>query len=422
MARSRRSRSQRGTAVKDPVQKPVWRNPDPNGSYDAVVIGGGGHGLATAYYLAKTHRVRRTAVLERGWLGETAWQLPAAYGRGPDLREAVGLYHLAAKAFGDLTDELGFTAGASPRPHIDLADNRAGAAAMRHAADLWRLWGGAAQTVDHNGAVGKLPLLNSTRADDDRHFEAVLYPDGGLARAERLIWAYARAADELGVDIVQDCEVSEFLVDGHKATGVITNRGRIEAPIIAIAAEGYASDVATAAGFGLPIRTHAIEVVATEPLAPVLDTVVTSRTSGLTACQMPTGEIVAWAGIGDYPSFSPWGAGRRVDDLLTELVRLLPGLGGADLTRRWSAIVDVTPDGSPLIGRAPLDGVFLNCGWGAAGYAALPASGILFAELLGRFAANDLIAPFAPSRFEFGAQLRPPMIASDLAVVGAPCF
>ena len=423
MALSRRKRTLRqGAIAKRSEPQTDWRNPDPQSRYDAIIIGGGGHGLATAYYLAKVHRLRRAAVLERGWIGEASWALPTVFGRGPDHADAAGLHEHAVSTFDDLAAELGYETGVRRCGVVEVAMDGFGADAMHHAADLVRLAGGTAETLGHDATVGKLPLLATLDSGEERHFEAVYYPNGGLAPSDQLAWAYGRAAEALGIDIVQNCEVTEVLIDGHKATGVMTDRGQIDAPIIAIAAEAYAGDVAAAAGFTLPIRARTIELIATEPYAPILEPAAISRSPDVNLCQMPSGEIVAWNGPGAYASRSPWGSGRQIDALLSETVRLVPGLGGANVTRRWSASIDVTPDCHPLIGRAPIDGIFLNCGWGAGGYAALPASGRLFAELLGRFTVNDLIAPFSPARFASGSLLRPAMIPAELAVVGASCF
>lgn len=412
----------RGPIARLPDPQTDWRNPDPQSRYDAIIIGGGGHGLATAYYLAKVHRLRRAAVLERGWIGETSWALPTVFGHGPDHADAAGLQDRAVSMFGELEAELGYDTGIRRCGVMEVAENGVGADAMHYAADLMRLAGGTAESLGHDATVRKLPFLATLDSNPERHFDGVLYPKGGLAPSDRLTWAYGRAAEALGIDIVQNCEITEILLDGHKATGVMTNRGQIDAPIIAVTAEGYAGDVAAAAGVTLPIRARTIELVSTEPYAPILEPAVISRSSNVNLCQTAGGEIVAWNGPGAYASRSPWGAGAQVGGLLSETVRLLPGLGGANVVRRWSASIDVTPDGQPLIGRAPIDGIFLNCGWGAAGYAALPASGRLFAELLGRFTVNDLIAPFSPVRFLSGSLLRPAMIPAELSVVGASCF
>ena len=404
MALSKFGRVKRKLATGAAAQQPAWRNPDPKSRYEAIIIGGGGHGLATAYYLAKVHRMRHTVVLERGWLGETCWQLPVVYGRGADIPESVALHQSATAKYAELATELGYVAGTAQRGVIEVAESDRDTAALTYAADLHRLSGGSCQTLDRDELAAKLPLLGSPASTDEGPVGGVLYPDGGLGHPEQLIWAYARAAEALGVDVVQECEVTGFIMDGRKVAGVETSRGRIEAPIVAIAAEGYASDVAAVAGFPLPIQTRSIEVVATEPFAPILDPVVVSRSTGTTAAQMASGEIIASGGIGAYVSTSPWGSGSRAERLLVDLVRLLPRLGGAQVTQRWSAPVDVTPDRQPIIGRAPIDGMFLNCGWGAQGYAALPASSTLFAELLGRFTVSDLIAPFSPARFSTGSR------------------
>jgi sarcosine oxidase subunit beta len=423
MAFPRTNRKRRQPPIaSQPIQHTGWRSPDPQSRYDAVIVGGGGHSLATAYYLAKVHRIRRTAVLERGWLGESSWPLPAVFGRGADVADAVGLYQSAAAKFPDLAAELDYDPAVTRCGVIEVAENGFGLDALRYAAELARLGGAMVQTLARDEVLAKLPLLASPLGVDGRRLDAALFTNGGYARPERMAWAYARAADELGVDVVQNCEVTEVILDGQKATGVMTNRGQIDAPIIVIAAEGYASDVAAAAGFTLPVQTRVIEVIATEPFAPVLDTVVISRSSNVIACQMETGEIVAWGGVGNYGSLSPWGSGLKVGELLPETVRLLPGLGGANIMRRWSAIVDVTPDAQPLIGRAPIDGVYLNCGWGHAGYGALPSSAALVADLLARSTVDDLIAPFSADRFETGSLLRPAMIPASLSVVGATCF
>ncbi len=404
------------------MQQPAWRNPDPKARYDAVIIGGGGHGLAAAFYLAKIHRLRHTAVLVRGWIGETGWQLPVVYGRGPDLKDTVGLHHMATTHYAGLAGELGFDPGTGTRGVLDIVEDGVGAKTQRYAAELYRLAGGAATKLNHEATLAKAGLLKSPDASELRRFDAVHYPDGGIADPERLIWAYARAADALGVDVVQNCDVNSFVVEGGKVAGLDTSRGEIATPVVAIAAESHAADMAALAGFMLPLRARTINAIATEPFSPILDPVLVSRLAGITACQMPDGRIVAWAPPGDYASNSPWGSGRQTERLLSEAARLVPGLGGASATRRWTAPIDLTPDGQPIIGRAPLDGVFLNCGWGAEGYAALPASGISFAELLGRASINDVIAPFAPGRFAAGASLHPAMTPTALTATGAPCF
>jgi sarcosine oxidase subunit beta len=382
---------------------PAWRAAEPCEAYDIVIVGGGGHGLATAYYLARNHGLTRVAVLEKGWIGGgNAGRNTTIIRSNYELPGNEPFYEWSMKLWEGLEQALNYNAMVSQRGVLNLyhSDAQRDAYARRGAA--MRLNGVDAELLDQ-AAVRKLaPFLDF----DEARFPiegGLLQPRGGTARHDAVVWGYARAASALGVDIIQNCEVVGFLRDASGAvTGVETTRGPIRAGKTGMAVAGATSLVAAMAGLKLPIESHALQAFVSEGLKPVIPGVITFGAGHFYISQSDKGGLVFGGDIDGYNSYAQRGNLPTVEDVCEGGMALMPMIGRARVLRSWGGVVDMTMDGSPIIDATPVPGLFLNGGWCYGGFKATPASGWCFAHLLATERPHDVAADFRLDRFRAG--------------------
>ena len=381
-----------------------WRPAEPRSSYDVVVVGGGGHGLATAYYLARNHGISNVAVLEKGWLGGGNMARNTTIIRSNYLwDESAAIYEHSLKLWEGLEADLGVDIQFSQRGVLNLAHDLGDARSSMRRVNANRLNGIDAEWLTPEEVHAFCPIVNVS--SDVRYpvVGATLQRRGGVARHDKVAWGFARAADRLGVDIVEHCEVTGFdIVDG-RAVAVETTRGRIDAGCIALAAAGPTSVLASLAGIRLPLQSHPLQALVSVLLEPVIDCVVMSNAVHVYVSQADKGELVMGAGIDPYNSYTQRGAFHVIEEQMAAAVELFPVFDHAKLLRTWAGIVDVSPDASPIIGASPVDGLLLNCGWGTGGFKATPGAGWVYADTIANDRPHPLAAPFALERFTTGA-------------------
>ncbi len=383
---------------------PAWRKAAPRARYDVVIIGGGGHGLATAYYLAKEHGVRDVAVLEKGPIGLGNTGRNTTIIRSNYLWDASArIYEHSLKLWEGLSGELNFNVMLSQRGVLNLAHNEADIREGTRRVSANRLNGIDAEWLDAAAVKRFCPILNVSREARYPVLGATLQRRGGVARHDAVAWGYARAADARGVDIVENCEVTAIRTDGGRVIGVETSRGDIAADKVAISAAGHNSVVAAMAGVRLPLQSHPLQALVSEPIKPVLDCVVMSGTVHVYVSQSDKGELVMGAGIDAYNSYAQRGSFQIIEGQMAALLELFPIFSRLKMLRSWAGIVDVAPDASPIIGKLPVAGLYLNGGWGTGGFKATPGAGWVFAHTIARDEPHKLAAPFALDRFTTGA-------------------
>lgn len=382
----------------------LWRDPAPRPSYDIVIVGAGGHGLATAYYLAKDHGITNVAVIEKGWLGGGNTGRNTTIVRSNYLwDESAALYEYSLKLWEGLSQELNFNVMFSQRGVLNLAHSFSDVREGRRRVYANRLNGIDAEWLDAAGVKAFCPILNI--APDARHpvLGATLQRRGGTARHDAVAWGYARAADARGVDIIQNCEVTGFIIESGRVHGVETGRGQIRAPKVAIVAAGHNSVLAAMAGLRLPFQSHPLQALVSEPVKPILDCVVMSNAVHVYVNQSDRGELVMGAGIDSYNSYAQRGSFHVIENQMAACLELFPIFSRLRMMRSWGGIVDVCPDASPIIGPLPIAGLYLNGGWGTGGFKATPGSGRVFAHTIAHEQPHPLAAPFSLDRFTTGA-------------------
>jgi len=384
----------------------AWRSPDPKPAYDVAIVGAGGHGLATAYYLAKEHGIANVAVLEKGWLGGGNTGRNTTVIRSNYLHDdSAALYELSLKFYERLSQELNFNVMVSQRGLIMLAHSPHELRAHQRLVNAMRLNGidGEMLTVDQVKAL--CPILNTSPELRYPVFGGSFQRRGGVARHDAVAWGFARAADARGVDIIQNCEVTGMRIAGGRIEGVETTRGTIAAKKVAVVAAGHASVLAGMAGLRLPIQSHPLQALVSEPIKPVLHRVVMSGAVHVYVSQSDKGELVLGAGIDGYNSYAQRGSFHVIENQLAALKELFPIVSRLRMLRQWGGIVDICPDASPIIGKTPVAGLYFNCGWGTGGFKSIPGSGFVFAHTVARDEPHPLAAPFALTRFETGRLL-----------------
>jgi sarcosine oxidase subunit beta len=382
----------------------LWRTPEPKSSYDVIIVGAGGHGLATAYYLAQHYGVRNVAVLEKGWLaGGNMARNTTIIRSNYLLDESSAIYEHALKLWEGLPAELDYDFLFSQRGVLNLAHTLQDARDSMRRVYANRLNGVDGEWLDAAEAQKVCPILNVS--PDVRYpvLGGTWQPRAGIAKHDHVAWAFARRSDDLGVDLIQGCEVTGFLRDGDRVTGVQTNLGPIRAGRVGMAAAGHSSVLADTVGVRLPIQSHPLQALVSELLEPVHPTVVMSNHVHVYVSQAHKGELVMGAGIDPYNSYGQRGSVHVIEEQMAAALELFPIFGRAHMIRSWGGIVDVTPDASPIIGPTPLENLFINCGWGTGGFKATPAVGRVFAHLLATGTPDALAAPFGLDRFISGA-------------------
>ncbi|HEY4447148.1 MAG TPA: sarcosine oxidase subunit beta family protein [Steroidobacteraceae bacterium] len=384
--------------------QPQWRHAAPKPAYDALIVGGGGHGLGTAYYLASEHRLRNIAVLEKGWIGSGNTGRNTTIIRSNYLfPESVALYDHAVKLWEGLSQRLNYNVMFSQRGVLMLAHTVHDMQVAKRHVHANRAAGVDNEWLTPREAKTFCPLLN---IGDIRYpvLGAALQRRGGTARHDAVAWGYARAADALGVDIIENCEVTDIRRDATGAVeGVETTRGTIRAPRIAVAAAGHTSVILKMADVELPLESYPLQALVSEPVKPVFPCVVMSNTIHAYISQSDKGELVIGAGTDAYTSYTQRGGPHITSHALEAICELFPMFRRMRMLRCWGGIVDVTPDRSPIIGKTGVPGLYVNCGWGTGGFKATPGSAHVFAWTIARDEPHPLNAPFTLERFRDGS-------------------
>ncbi|MCR8723197.1 sarcosine oxidase subunit beta family protein [Frigidibacter sp. ROC022] len=381
---------------------PAWRQPEPKSDYDVLIIGGGGHGLATAYYLARTYGLTNVAVLEKGYLGG------GNVGRNTTIVRAnyflpgnSEFYSHSLKLWEGLEADLNYNVMHSQRGLINLfhSDGQRDAFARRGNAMINQ--GDDAELLDRDGVREYLPYLDF---DNGRFpiYGGLYHPRGGTARHDAVAWGYARAADQRGVDLIQNCEVTGIDISGGKVTGVQTTRGAIRAKKVAIVTAGRSGQVAAMAGLRLPIESHILQAFVTEGLKPVINHVVSFGMGHFYISQSDKGGLVFGGDLDLYASYAQRGNLPMAEHVMEAAMTLMPIIGRAKVLRSWGGIMDMTPDGSPIIDKTGIEGLYIDCGWNYGGFKAVPASGDCLAHLIATDKPHEVAKGFRLDRFRTG--------------------
>jgi sarcosine oxidase subunit beta len=382
----------------------AWRNPEPKRESDAIIVGGGGHGLATAYYLAKEHGLRNIAVVEKGWIGGGNTGRNTTIVRSNYLwTEASLLYEKSLKLWEGLSVDLNYNVMFSQRGVYNLGHTLQDMRDIERRVGANRLNGIDAEVVTAAQIKAAIPLINTSANARYPILGASLQRRAGVARHDAVAWGFARAADALGVDIIEQCEVTGINREGGQVTGIETTRGTIKSKKIGVVVAGNASVLADMAGMRLPLESHPLQALVSEPMKPVLDTVIMSNAVHGYVSQSDKGELVIGAGIDAYTGYGQRGSFQTIEHTLEAIVELFPMFSRVRMLRQWGGIVDISPDACPIISRTPVDGLYFNCGWGTGGFKATPGSGWAFAHTIAHDAPHELNAPFELTRFETGA-------------------
>lgn len=382
----------------------AWASPTPKASYDVVIVGAGGHGLATAYYLAKNHGVRNVAVVEKGWLGGGNTGRNTTIIRSNYLQDAsAAIFEKSRSLYEDLSQELNFNIMFSPRGVLMLAQTEHELRAWKRTAHANRLAGIESEMVDPAGVKKHCPIIN---LDGPRYpvLGGLWQARGGTARHDAVAWGYARAASDMGVDIVQQCEVQGVDVDGGQVTGVRTSKGEIKCKKLCVVVAGSSGVLADMAGFRLPVESVALQALVSEPIKPVMDIVVMANTVHGYMSQSDKGEMVIGGGADGFNNYTQRGSFQHIEETVRALIETFPMISRLKMLRQWGGIVDMTGDRSPIISATPVEGIFINCGWGTGGFKAIPGSGWATAELVAN-GQSDLAQAFGLDRFAEGRMI-----------------
>ena len=382
----------------------AWRSPEPRKDYDVIVIGGGGHGLATAYYLASEHGIRNVAVLEKNWIGGGNTGRNTTIVRSNYLwDESAHLYEKSLRLWEGLSQKLNYNVMFSQRGVMNLGHTLQDMRDIERRSNANYLNGIDSEVLRPEQIRQIVPIMNTSPHVRYPVLGASFQRRGGVARHDAVAWGFARAADREGVDILQNCEVTGILRHHGAVIGVETNRGRIQAKKVGVVVAGHSSVIASMAGLRLPIESHPLQALVSEPLKPILHTVVMSNAVHGYISQSDKGELVIGAGVDSYTGYGQRGSFSVVEGNIGAIVELFPVFSRVRMLRQWGGIVDVCPDACPIIGKTPIRGLYFNCGWGTGGFKATPGSGWVFAHTIARGEPHSLNAAFTLERFSTGA-------------------
>ena len=383
----------------------VWRNPEPKDYYDVIIVGGGGHGLATAYFLASEFGVHNVAVLEKGYLGGGNTGRNTTIVRSNYLwDEAAHLYEHSMKLWEGLSQRLNYNVMFSQRGVLNLGHTLQDMRDIERRVSANRLNGIDGELLGPEEIHKIVSILNVSESARYPVLGASWQPRGGVARHDAVAWGFARAADALGVDLIQECEVTGFDIKDNRVVGVETDRhGTIRANKVGCVAAGSSGVLAGLAGFELPIESHPLQALVSEPIKPVLHTVVMSNQVHGYISQSDKGDLVVGAGIDSYTGYGQRGSFSTIEHTLSAIVELFPMFSRVPMNRQWGGIVDTAPDACPIISESPVNNLFFNCGWGTGGFKATPGSGHVFAASLAGSEMHPLAKPFGLERFYSGA-------------------
>ncbi|MDU8942201.1 sarcosine oxidase subunit beta family protein [Ovoidimarina sediminis] len=384
---------------------PAWRDPDPRPAYDIVIVGGGGHGLSTAYYLAKEFGEQNVAVLEKGWLGSGNIGRNTTIIRSNYLLEGnQPFYELSLKLWEGLEQDFNYNAMVSQRGILNLYHSDAQRDAYVRRGNAMHLSGADAILVDRPQLREMCPFLDFDNARFPIH-GALWQPRGGTVRHDAVAWGYARGADSRGVDIVQNCEVTGFRIENGICSGVETTRGAIRARKVAVCVAGSSGRVMEQAGLRLPIESHVLQAFVSEGLKPVIPGVITFGAGHFYVSQSDKGGLVFGGDIDGYNTYAQRGNLPVVEDVCEGGMAIMPMIGRARLLRMWGGVMDMSMDGSPFIDRTPIEGLYFNGGWCYGGFKATPASGYCYAQLLATDQPHETARHYRLDRFRRGAPI-----------------
>ncbi len=380
----------------------AWESPEPGSFYDLVIVGAGGHGLATAYYLGKNHGARSVAILEKGWLGGGNTGRNTTIIRSNYLQDdSAAIYEKARQLYETLSRDLNLNVMFSPRGVMMLAQTHHEARGYMRIANANLNQGIETAYISPAQVKELCPII---AIDGPRYpvLGAIWQPRGGTARHDAVAWGYARACSDMGMHIIENCEVTEISRDANGVTGVTTTRGAIGCQRLGIVVAGHSGALAEMAGFRLPVESVALQALVSEPIKPCLDVVVMANTVHGYISQSDKGELVIGGGADGYNNYTQRGSFSHVEETVRALVETFPVISRLKMLRQWGGIVDMTGDRSPIISKTPVDGVYINCGWGTGGFKSIPGSGWAMADLMAHGEPGSLAAPFGLDRFREG--------------------
>ncbi len=381
----------------------AWKNPVPKKNYDVIIVGGGGHGLASAYYLASVHGVKNVAVIEKGWIGGGNTGRNTTIIRSNYLwDESAAIYEHSLKLWENLSQELNFNVMFSQRGVLTIAHSEHELKEMSRRVHAINLNGIDSEILSPSEIKKFVPIINIDQSLRYPIMGGFLQKRGGTARHDAVAWGYARACDSYGVDIIQNCELKNIICKKNKIVSIETTLGKINTSKLGVVVAGHSSVIADKVGIKLPIQSRPLQALVSEPVKPILDTVIMSNAVHMYISQSDKGEMVLGAGVDKYNSYAQKGSFPVTQQMIASAIELFPILSRLRMLRHWGGIVDTCPDASPIISKTEIEGLFFNCGWGTGGFKATPGSGHVFADLLANDRPNEIAKPFSLDRFEKG--------------------
>ena len=379
----------------------AWRSPEPKKKYEAIIIGAGGHGLATAYYLGKNHGLKNVAILEKGWLGGGNTGRNTTIIRSNYLQDAsAAIYEKARSLYETMSQDLNYNVMFSPRGVMMLAQTQHEIRGYKRTAHANALQGVSTEFITPERVKSLVPIIN---IDGPRYpvLGALWQPRGGTARHDAVAWGYARACSEMGMDVIQQCEVTGIRRKNGQVQGVETSKGSIECEKLGIVVAGHTGVLADMAGFRMPIESVALQALVSEPIKPCMDVVVMANTVHGYMSQSDKGEMVIGGGADGFNNYTQRGSFHHVEETVRALIETFPIISRLKMLRWWGGIVDMTGDRSPILSTTPVKNIFINCGWGTGGFKAIPGSGWAMAELMAK-GHSSLTEDFGLNRFKEG--------------------